>query len=138
MNPDTPRITFKNLSLLTTFLRRPEMLYQEEPRRVIFSEQGFHTPKGPEGETLQAAAYCYAYKKVEALDSVDAFILHRHVDHPREGGLLLGLRGMHPAGGEDRPRKKIYECFRLADTPRWEEAFRFALPIVGLDDWDGL
>ena len=136
MEPDTPRVTFKNLRVLTEFMRRPEMLHGGEPRRIIFSEQGFHTPEGPEGETIQAAAYCYAYKKIEALDGVDAFILHRHVDHPHEGGLLLGLRGMYPAGGEDRPRKKIYECFRLADTPRWEEAFQFALPIVGLEEWE--
>lgn len=130
-DPDTPRITFKNLEVLTAFMRTPGMLHQGKPRRIILSEQGFDTPKTPDGETIQAAAYCYAYKKIEALDGIDSFILHRHVDHRQEGGLLLGLRRW----GEGRPPKKIYECFRLADTPQWEQAFQFALPIVGLKFW---
>jgi hypothetical protein len=128
---DTPRITFKNIGVLNEYMKRPEMLFDGSPRRIILSEQGFDTPKTPDGETVQAAAYCYAYKKIEALDGIDAFILHRHVDHPKEGGLLLGLRRW----GEGKPKKKIYECFRLADTPGWEEAFRFALPVVGLKSW---
>lgn len=135
MDADTPRITFKNLSVLTDSMKRPEMLSEGKPRRIILSEQGFHTPDTPDGERVQAAAYCYAYKKVETLDGIDAFILHRHVDHPNEGGLLLGLRRFTPDETEARPEKRIYECFRLADTPEWEEAFAFALPIVGLDKW---
>lgn len=136
-NADTPRITFKNLEVLTAFLRQPALRYQGQPRRVILSEQGFHTPDGPDGETLQAAAYCYAYKKVERLDGIDAFILHRHVDHAQEGGLRLGLWRNQP-GTVSQPgaKKRIYECFRLADTPQWREAFSFALPVIGLKAWD--
>jgi hypothetical protein len=103
---------------------------------VILSEQGFHTPDSPEGEIIQAAAYCYAYRKVEALDGIDAFILHRHVDHPHEGGLRLGLRRYLPGADDPRPAKLIYECFQKADTHQWREAFQFALPVVGMDDWD--
>lgn len=136
LKENTPRITFKNLEMLVEFMQRPEMLYAGAPRRIILSEQGFHTPDGAQGEALQAAAYCYAYKKVEAMDGIDAFILHRHVDHPGEGGLLLGLRRMTPSAGEPRPRKRIYECFRVADTPQWQETFSFALPIVGLENWN--
>jgi len=134
---DTPRITFKNLDVLTTYLRRPELLFDGQPRRVILSEQGFHTPDGPEGEAVQAAAYCYAYKKVEQLEGIDAFILHRHVDHPHEGGLRLGLRRYLPNAKEPRPKKKIYECLRAADTEQWQSVFEFALPIVGIESWDG-
>jgi hypothetical protein len=131
----TPRITFKNLEVLTEYLQRPELLYEGHPRRVILSEQGFHTPDGPLGEAIQAAAYCYAYRKVARLDGVDAFILHRHVDHPHEGGLRLGLRRFAPAESEQRPKKMIYECFRRADGPDWEAAFKFALPIIGIQNW---
>jgi len=132
----TPRITFKNIELLPAYLCRPELLFHGQPRRIILSEQGFHTPKGADGEIVQAAAYCYAFKKIERLDGIDAFILHRHVDNAHEGGLLLGLRSNQAKDGEPRPRKKIYDCFRVADTPEWEKAFEFALPIVGLQSWD--
>src|ERR1043166_3147445 len=81
----TPRITFKNIELLPKYLRRPELLFHGKPRRIILSEQGFHTPKGEDGERLQAAAFCYAYKKIERLDGIDAFILHRQVDNAHEG-----------------------------------------------------
>ena len=132
----TARITLKNIELLPAYLRRPDMLFQGQPRRIILSEQGFHTPNGADGEIIQAAAYCYAYKKIERLDGIDAFILHRHVDNSHEGGLLLGLRGNQPKNGAAQPKKKIYECFRAADTPEWENTFAFALPIVGLQSWE--
>jgi hypothetical protein len=131
----TPRITFKNIELLPLYLRRPELLFHGQPRRVILSEQGFHTPDGADGESIQAAAFCYAYKKIERLEGIDAFILHRHVDNANEGGLLLGLRRNQPRDGELRPKKRIYDCFQAADTPEWEKAFAFALPIIGLESW---
>jgi hypothetical protein len=94
----TPRITFKNIELLPAYLRRRELRFKGQPRHIILSEQGFHTPDRPDGEKLQAAAFCYAYKKIERLDGIDAFILHRHVDNAAEGGPLLGLRSNRPHG----------------------------------------
>jgi len=132
----TPRITFRNIELLPAYLRRPELLHNGQPRQIILSEQGFHTPKGPDGELIQAAAFCYAYKKIERLDGIEAFILHRHVDNAGEGGLLLGLRSNQPKDGDPRPPKKIYYCFRAADTPEWEQTFAFALPVIGIENWD--
>ena len=131
---NTPRITFKNLDVITKYLAQEQFRINGALRRIILSEQGFHTPPGPKGEALQAAAYCYAYKKVEALPAIDAFILHRHVDHPNEGGLHLGLRDYFP-DRSDRPKKQIYDCFKLADTDEWAEAFSFALPIIGIESW---
>lgn len=132
---NTQRITFKNLEMLTQFMNQPNLRYHGKPRSIILSEQGFHTPDGPDGQKIQAAAYCYAYKKVESLNGIDAFILHRHVDNAYEGGLMLGLRSMNPSGGEHLGKKLIYECFRNADTPEWQKSFQFALPIVGLKSW---
>jgi hypothetical protein len=134
----TPRITFKNIELLPRYLRQPEFLFEGQPRRVILSEQGFHTPDGPEGELRQAAGYAYAWQKISAAKGIDSFILHRHVDHPDEGGLHLGL--WRRAGGNGAPseKKRIYEVFRQADTPGWEKAFEFALPVIGIPAWDAL
>ena len=107
-----------------------QFLHEGKPRRVILSEQGFHSGEGPSGEREQAAAYAYAYNRVRHIDGIDAFILHRHVDHPGEGGLRLGLKSQR-GGGE----RAIYDVFRRADTDGWPEAFQFALPIIGVENW---
>ncbi len=135
-NKDTPRITFKNLELLLDFLSQPEMTYQGKSRRVILSEQGFHAKPGLEGELNQAAAYAFAYKRVASLDGIDSFILHRHVDHSQEGGLNLGL-WERKEGSISQPsrQRKAYEVFKAAGTPGEDEAFRFALTIVGRTNW---
>jgi len=135
----TPRITFKNIELLPRYLARPEFACRGQPRRVILSEQGFHSSDGPDGELRQAAAYAYAWRKIVNLDGVDAFILHRHVDHPHEGGLNLGLWRRNTSdrnSAAPAAKKKIHEVFRLADTPGWKEAFQFALPVIGWERWD--
>ena len=138
-SPDSPRITFKNLEQLTAFFRRPELLFHGQPRRIILSEQGFHSDNTPDGDAAQAAAYCYAWQKVARLDGIDAFILHRHVDHSGEGGLNLGLwrRQANSVATPSTPRP-MYEVFRQADTSGREAAFRFALPIIGIKSWSEL
>ncbi len=137
MDDQTPRINFKNLELLPRYFRRPELLYQGQPRHIILSEQGFHSAPTPEGERLQAAGYAYAFYRSARIEGIDSFILHRHVDHPHEGGLNLGLWRKNPATGQ-LEKKPIYEVFRLADTLDWEKAFDFALPIIGIHRWEEL
>ena len=133
---DTPKMTFKNLEVLDAYFRRPELLHRGQPRRIILSEQGFNCPDKPDGELWQAAAYCYAWKKVQSLAGIDAFILHRQVDHGREGGLNLGLwtRQADSIATPARPRK-MHEAFKAAGTPDEARAFEFALPVIGLKDW---
>jgi hypothetical protein len=140
-HPETPRITFKNLQVLTGYLKRPELRHNGRSRRVILSEQGFHTPDRLDGERDQAAAYCYAYYRSAHLPGIDAFILHRHVDHKGEGGLKLGLwtwKEASPSPSEPGRKKLIYDVFKAADTKGWREAFRFALPVIGIRNWDEL
>jgi len=135
-SPATPRITFRNLDVLTEYLARPELLWNGRPRRVLLSEQGFHSDATPEGEALQAAAYAYAWHKVDANPGIDAFILHRHVDHRDEGGLNLGLWRRRPGSIADPDvPKPIRDVFLRADTPGRDDAFRFALPIIGITNW---
>ena len=90
---------------------------------------------------LQAAAYAYAYRRVATLEGIDSFILNRHVDHKAEGGLNLGLwrRKLDSASPcEPSGKKPIYEVYRLADTPEWKQVFEFALPIIGVKDWQAV
>jgi hypothetical protein len=134
---DTPRVTFKNLEVLTEYLKRRELRWRGQPRRVILSEQGFHRPDGPEGEDVQAAAYAYAWQRVARNDGIDAFILHRHVDHSQEGGLRLGLWTNRPGSIADPDRRtRMWEVMRAAGTSEEAATSAFALPIVGLTSWD--
>jgi hypothetical protein len=137
LSENTPRITFKNIEMLPRYFRRKELLFRGEPRHIILSEQGFHAKPTPQGELEQAAAYCYAWRKIVNLNGIDAFILHRQVDNAHEGGLNLGLWRHKPdTDAEPFSKRPIYEVFRLADTPQWKRAFQFALPIIGIKSWN--
>ena len=136
-SPDAKRITFKNLEQLDAFFARPELSFRGERRRIILSEQGFHSDDTEAGDRAQAAGFCYAWEKISRLPGIDAFILHRHVDHQYEGGLNLGLwRRKKDSIATPDTRRPIYDCFQAAGTPAQEDAFRFALPIVGLKRWE--
>lgn len=135
---DAHSITFRNLDVLTDFMQQEPLLYQGEPRRIILSEQGFHCVESRQtGELEQAAAYALAYKKVNSLPGIDAFILHRHTDHAREGGLNLGL-WTNKKGEICTPDRKrlMYEVFQKAGTPEEATAFEFALPVIGSQSWE--
>ncbi|WDI41040.1 DUF5722 domain-containing protein [Bremerella sp. P1] len=130
---DTPKITFRNIEVLVEYLRRPEFLYQGKPRRVILSEQGFHAGTDDDAEIAQAAAFAASYVRVSAMDGIDAYILHRHVDHPGEGGLNLGLRKQKD--GMPHEKRRIFDVYQAAETDQQNEAFQFALPVIGIDNW---
>jgi hypothetical protein len=138
LTDDTRRITFKNLEMLPYYFNRKELLFDGKQRHIILSEQGFNTMNVPEGESWQAAGYCYAYYKIARIPGIDSFILHRQVDHRDEFGLNLGLWKRNEASSlpsEPGSKKMIYEVFRKADTPEWREAFTFALPVIGIKSW---
>ena len=138
-NEDTPHITFKNLEVACGHMKRTELLWEGQPRRIILSEQGFHCLATPDGETLQAAGFAYAWEKVARQEGIDAFIWHRHVDHAQEGGLKLGLWENKPGAICEPSRKRpVYDLFKKAGTPAWKEAAQFALPVTGLRSWDEL
>jgi Family of unknown function (DUF5722) len=136
---DTPRITFKNVEVLPDYLAQDQLRYAGASRRIILSEQGCNTPgDSEEAERLQAACYAYAYYKVRFLDSIDAFILHRHVDHQQEGGLRLGLWTWDDARTEPAMpgRHKVsYDVFAGIDTDRSLELTDFAKSVIGISDW---
>jgi len=135
---DTPKITFKNLEVLPAYLRQPRFLCHGQARRVILTEQGFHTPDGPDGEKVQAAALAVAYRRVASIPGIDAFIYFQQIDHKQAYGLRMGLwtwKDDDPRPDAPGRRKLSYDVFRLADTPAWREAFAFALPMAGLRDW---
>ena len=137
---NTPKVTFKNLEVLTKKLASTEMLYAGKPRRLSFTEQGFDLPRRPEGLAEQAAAYAYAWEKVVRLgDSVDAFHYHRHVDHSLENGLRFGLWSNKPGTiSEPDQKRPIWFTLQVAGTPAWKAAAEPYLKTCGLKSWDEL
>ncbi len=136
---DSPHITFKNLEVACRHMEKPELLWQGKPRRIILSEQGIHCLATPDGETLQAAGFAYAWEKIARQPLIDAFIWHRQVDHAQEGGLRLGLWTFKPGTVSTPDRQRpLHDLFRKAGTAAWAEAAEFALPIVGLKSWEEL
>ena len=136
---NTYRITFKNLDVLVKYLQQQHLLYNGEQRRIILSEQGFHSNNTPEHQVISAAAYAYAYYKVKFLPGIDSFILHRHVDHALEGGLNLGLWTNEP-GEVCSPYepKKMYEVFKYIDTEHSLQVTEFAKAVIGIDSWESV
>ena len=136
---DSPHITFKNLEVACAYMRKPELLWKDKPRRIILSEQGINYQKTPDGDKLQAAGFAYAWEKLIRQDGIDAILWHRHVDHAHEGGLLLGLWGNKPGSICDPDQKRmIYDLFKKAGTSEWDKAAEFALPVTGLKSWNEL
>jgi hypothetical protein len=133
---DAPKVTFRNLSVLATRLEQSDMLWNGEPRRIILSEQGFHSDGSAEGADKQAAAFAYAWTQSNRIPTIDAFIYHRHVDHAHEGGLNLGL-WTKQSGTISNPgaKKPIYNLLLKADTEDWKEASNVYLPIAGRTAW---
>ncbi|WP_329258895.1 DUF5722 domain-containing protein [Actinoallomurus sp. NBC_01490] len=136
---DSPLITFKNIQVLPRYLAQDGLKFGGEQRRVILSEQGLNAKDyTTENLRLQAAAFAYAYYKIAFTGGIDAFILHRHVDHEGEGGLRLGLWTWdpdHPFSAAPGEHKPIYDVFKYIDTPQSLRATEFAKTIIGISDW---
>ncbi|MCR5100166.1 MAG: hypothetical protein K6B41_02280 [Butyrivibrio sp.] len=125
---DTSIITMDNIEVLTNYMQQESLLNEAGSiRSIILSELGYSSTSG---ETLQAAAFAYAYKKMVANGHIDAMMLSRQTDAADEiaaFGLALGLEttsGQH---------KYIYEVYKYIDTDLSEQYTAFAEDIVGVD-----
>lgn len=130
---DTPKISMKNIEVLTTFLDQPKFRFQGRRRPLMLTEQGFHTAQNSAAAQLdQAAALVYSWHKLRALPHIEAFHYHRWIDHPHEGGLKLGLRSLptpsHPIG----EKKKSWAVYQALGTNREAKESSFALEHLGV------
>lgn len=113
---DTPYITPKNIAVLPAFLDQPQFRFNDQPRGILLSEQGFNTPTlSIEDQRRQVAGLIYMFRKLKDLKTIEAYHLHRYQDMPiQEGGLRLGIiteTGEHKLG---------WDAYKAIGTP--EEA----------------
>lgn len=122
----TPVISMDNLEVLTGYMQRPEMRDSSgNVRSIILSEIGYSSTSG---ETLQAAAFAYAYTKMEKNGYIDALMLSRQTDAGDEIAALGLALGLQTTGGR---HKYIYNVFKYIDTDRRKDVISFAYDIVG-------
>lgn len=136
---NTPKVTFKNLEVLTRKLATPLLTFNGQPRRLHLTEQGFHCTDKPDGEANQSAAYAYAWEKIRRVGGIDGFLYHRQVDHSQEGGLKFGLWTNKPGSIATPDRlRPLWDLVKAAGTPAWEQAAAPHLATCGLKNWDEL
>lgn len=140
---DSPVINFKNLTVLTDYFQRPELLTSNGTvRHIILSEEGFTAMSATRGPVfdIQAAAYAYAYYLVDANPYIDAFILNRQVDAVSEynASCAFGLWTVDTSRLDkvipifNRP---IYDVFKYIDTNKSLKYTNFAKSIIGINRW---
>ena len=134
---DTPKITFKNLEVLDSWLKQPRMLYLgKHVRKAHLTEQGLNSRDYSEAALRnQAAGMAYAWNKYKDLDSIEVFHYHNWVDNRGEGGLRIGLRRFPDDKDEPLGKKPIWFVYRALGTPNEAAATAFALPLIGIKDW---
>jgi len=138
----TPKITFKNMEVLEAYLSQPRLLYRGQPRRIIFSEQGFNSQSGALQqltEKMAEAGYVLAYLKARNMKTVDMFMHHAYVDNPHEFGLNLGIRRYDPdAPRHAGERKPIWYAVADMDTDREPARIEKARAFIGDELFDYL
>lgn len=117
---DTPLITAQNLEVLGRFLEQPSMRNQAgDVRGVLLSEQGFHTDSyADESQNRQAGSLWWTMQKVRQMPWIESFIYHRWIDHPKEGGLMLGLRTLPTKQDPGGKRKRSWYLYQAIGTDR--------------------
>lgn len=136
---NTPCVSMVNLNVLTNYVK----MKWGSGTRIILSEQGFTSSRyGVEVEELQAAAIAYAYYLAEFNNMIDAFILHRHVDHQAEQAVGLSL-GLWTHDGSAVPaskgrKKYAWDVFRCMDTSKGKNKTKFALQRIGASSWKAI
>ncbi len=122
----TPVISMDNLEVLTNYMQTEPMLNPDgKIRSIILSEMGYSSTSG---ETMQAAAFAYAYSIMEKNGHIDALMLSRQTDASDEIAALGLALGLETTGGK---HKYIYNVFKYIDTDKRKDVISFAYDIVG-------
>lgn len=133
---NTQFVTFKNLEVLNKWALDKENKYKGIIKRSVWLSEAGVNSRGYSDEELQkqAAGVAYAWKKVNALEGIDAWQWHNWFDHPGDGA-CLGLRKYldESYNGEPKPAWYVYQ---KANTHEEDEFFEQFLPIIGISDWN--
>jgi hypothetical protein len=134
----TPIITYKNIEVLDAWVKQPRTKFLGKYQRTIhLSEQGTNSKDYTEKSlSEQAAGMAYAWKKIDHLESIEAFQYHNWMDNRKEGGLRIGLRRFPDDADDPAGKKPIWYIFRDAATPKEAASFYMSKTIIGIKNWE--
>ncbi|MEK7949121.1 DUF5722 domain-containing protein [Luteolibacter soli] len=133
---NTAKITPNNLEVLDAWMKQPDLLYRGKVRPVHCSENGFNSKDYSEQQlTDQAAGMALAWKKIQALSSIEAWQYHNWIDNRGEGGLRIGLRKFPDEPGDPLGKKPIWHLYQALGTPGEDKACDPYLKVMGLHSW---
>ena len=125
----TSMLTMENIEVLINYLKQEDFLSPTGgTRSILISELGYTSHAG---EAYQAAAFAYAYYKMEAYSEIDGFLLNRETDAAEEVAQGLAF-GLSDAGGR---HKQIYNVFKYIDTGEHAQYTDFAKDLIGISSW---
>ena len=134
---NSPLITFKNLEVLDTWIKKPENKHRGTVKRTVWlSENGTNSKTyGEQDLKEQAAGFAYTWKKIKTLDGIDAFQWHNWIDNRYEDGLRIGLRRFPDDQSEPGGKKPVWFVFQAADTNQENVVFDPYKSVIGINNW---
>ena len=134
---NTPLVTFKNLEVLDTWIKKSENLYRGTVKRTVWlSENGTNSKTyGEQDLKEQAAGFAYAWKKLKALDGIDALQWHNWIDNRDEGGLRIGLRRFPDDQSDPGGKKPVWFAYQAAGTNQEDIVFEPYKSVIGIQNW---
>lgn len=128
-------ISLYNIEVLTSFMKRNELLYNGAIRDITISESGFNAySNGKIDEERQAAMYAYAYYKMESLPEIKAFIIRAYIDLEPEPSMGLYF-GMYDKKWHQR---EILDLMKYIDTQQGILLTKKYLKYFNVSSWNDL
>ena len=136
-NQKSSYVTFKNLEVINDWILADENRYQGSVKRNLFlSENGTNSPSYSETDLAhQAAGGCWAWKKANALEGIDAFMWHNWMDNRVEDGLRIGLHFFPDDADNPGGKKPVWYVWEAAASEREDEVMNPYKSILDITDW---
>jgi hypothetical protein len=133
----SPLVTFKNLEVLDTWIKKPENLYSGTTKRTLWlSENGTNSRSYSDQDLKeQAAGFAYTWKKLKTLDGIDAFQWHNWIDNRAEDGLHIGLRRFPDDPVDPGGKKPVWYLYQAAGNAQEDTVFEIYKSVIGIQNW---
>jgi hypothetical protein len=134
---NSPLVTFKNLEVLDTWIRKTENLYQGTSKRTLWLSENGTNSRTYSVQDLkeQAAGFAYTWKKMKTLTGIDAFQWHNWIDNRAEDGLMIGLRRFPDDTTDPGGKKPVWFVYQAAGNSQEDAVFDSYKSVIGIQNW---